>query len=78
MLAEMREDALFDQVRDPALQAWIATSASTTLHAGRDARRCVVRSKSVIRPFKHGSPPAPAPHFMLAEMREYVLFDQSP
>ena len=39
MLAEMREDALFDQVRDPTLQAWIATNASTTLHAGRDARR---------------------------------------
>ena len=78
MPAEMREDALFDQVRDPALQAWIATSGSTTLHAGRDARRCVVRSKSVIRPFKHGSPPAPAPHFMLAEMREDALFDRSP
>ena len=37
MPAEMREDALFDEVRDPALQAWIATSGITTLHAGRDA-----------------------------------------
>ena len=34
----MREDALFDRVRDPTLQEWIVTNADTKFYDGVDAR----------------------------------------